>query len=105
MNDTTLAIEAAHTVCYVNDDCVDIIYVNGAVVAAIIVTAAIAVADYVDVVVYVDAVVSVFRLSSLSGKKFVFYSQGKSKAVCPLTGFHVTAKELLIFCLRILTQK
>ena len=72
MNDTTLAIEAAHTVCYVNDDCVDVIYVNVAVVAAVIVTAAVAVAEYVDGVVCVDVVVTVFRLSSLSGKKFVF---------------------------------
>ena len=70
----TLAIEAAYTVqvCYVNDDCVDVIYVNVAVVAAVIFTAAVPVADYVDVVVYVDVDVTVFRLSSLSGKKSVF---------------------------------
>ena len=74
MNDTILAIEAAHTVCYVNDDCVDAIYVNVAVVAAVIVTAAVAVAEYVIGVVCVDVVVTVFRLSSLSGKKFVFLS-------------------------------
>ena len=72
MNVTTLAIEAAHTVCYVNDDCVDVIYVNVAVVAAVIVTAAVADADYVDVVVYVDDDVTVFIQSSLSGKKSVF---------------------------------
>lgn len=70
----TLAIEAAHTiqVCSVNDDFVDVIYVNGAVAAAVIVTVGVAVADYVDVVVYIDLDVTVFRLSSLSGKKFVF---------------------------------
>ena len=70
MKDATLAIEAAPTVqvCYVSD----VIYVNAAVVAAVIVTAAVAVADYVDVVVYVDVDADVFRLSSLSGKKFVF---------------------------------
>ena len=64
----TPAIEAA----YVNDHCVDVIFVNVAVVAAVIVTAAVADADYDDVVVYVDDYVIVFILSSLSGKKSVF---------------------------------
>ena len=100
MNGTTLAIEAAHTVCYVNDDCVDAIYVNVAVVAAVIVTAAVAVAEYVDGVVCVDVVVTVFRLSSLSGKKvrlpfWIFCSQRKSRVVCPLTGFRVTVEKII----------
>ena len=68
----TLAIEAAYTVCYVNDHCVDVIFVNVAVVAAVIVTAAVADADYVDIVVYADDDVTVFILSRLSGKKSVF---------------------------------
>ena len=73
LNGVTPAIEAAYTVCYVNDHCVDVIFVNVAVVAAVIVTAAVADADYVDVVVYVDNDVTVFILSSLSGKKSVFF--------------------------------
>ena len=67
----TPAFEVAYTVCY-NDHCVDVIFVNVAVVAAVIVTAAVADADYVDVVVYVDDDVTVFILSSFSGKKSVF---------------------------------
>ena len=68
----TLAIEAAYTNCYVNEHCVDVIFVNVAVVAAVIVTAAVADADYVDIVVYADDDVTVFILSRLSGKKSVF---------------------------------